>query len=110
MDSYIARDDYPDVAHRNLTTHKLMSTVYCTPLLHPYLRVRTTVTDATRNLDIFGGMCDLVCVYVCVGACVFFVDTVSLYRSKCTCVFVCEGVTVFVCVCVLAARNFCACT
>ena len=71
--------------------------------------MRTTVTDATRNLDIFGDMCDLVCVYVCVGVRVCFVDTVSLYRSKCTCVFVCEGVTVFVCVCVLATKNFYAC-
>ena len=67
--------------------------------------MRTTVTDATGNLDIFGDICDLVCVYVCVC----FVNTVSLYRSKGTCVFVCEGVRVFVCVCVVAARNFCAC-
>ena len=71
--------------------------------------MRTTVTDTTGNLDIFGDICDLVCVYVCVGVCVCFVDTVSLYRSKCTCVFVREGVRVFVCVCVVAARNFCAC-
>jgi len=48
-------------------------------------------------------------VYVCVGVCVCFVNTVSLYRSKCTCVFVCEGARVFVCVCVVAARIFCAC-
>ena len=71
--------------------------------------MNTIVTDATRNLDIFGDMRDLVCVYVCVGVCVCFVDTVSLYRSKYTCVFVCEGVRVFVCACVLVARNFCAC-
>jgi len=68
-----------------------------------------SVADATRNLNIFGDMCHLVCVYVCVGVCVCLVDTVSLYRSKCTCVFVCQGVRVFVCVCVLTARNFCAC-
>ena len=67
--------------------------------------MRTTVTDATRNLDIFGDMCHFVCVYVCVGVCVCFVDILSLYRSKCTCAFVYECVRVFVCVCVLAARN-----
>ena len=49
------------------------------------------------------------CVCICVSVCVCFVNTVSLYRSKCTCVFVCEGVRVFVCVCVVATRNFCAC-
>jgi len=30
--------------------------------LHPSLRVPTTVTDVSRNLAIFGHICDLVCV------------------------------------------------
>ena len=43
-------------------TLSVLWTVYYTPLLLPCLRVPTTVTDVSRNLTIFGHICDLVCV------------------------------------------------
>ena len=70
--------------------------------------MHTAVTDATGNLDIFGDICDLVCVHMCVGVCVCFVIQCRCTDQSDMCV-VCEGVRVFVCVCVVATRNFCAC-